>query len=46
MTVQVLDDRWITDLQGRDVNFKNTILIMSSNIDAFHFLEGMTKMVA
>ena len=36
--LQVLDDGRITDSQGRTVDFKNTILIMTSNIGAHHLL--------
>ena len=39
--LQVLDDGRITDSQGRCVDFKNTILIMTSNIGAPDLLEGM-----
>ena len=39
--LQVLDDGRITDSQGRCVDFKNTILIMTSNIGAMDLLEGM-----
>ena len=39
--LQVLDDGRITDSQGRTVDFKNTILIMTSNIGAPHLLEGI-----
>jgi len=40
--LQVLDDGRITDAQGRTVDFKNTIIIMTSNIGARHLLEGVT----
>ncbi len=40
--LQVLDDGRITDSQGRTVDFKNTILIMTSNIGAANLLEGIT----
>ena len=40
--LQVLDDGRITDSQGRCVDFKNTILIMTSNIGAQSLLEGIT----
>jgi ATP-dependent Clp protease ATP-binding subunit ClpB len=40
--LQVLDDGRITDAQGRTVNFKNTIIIMTSNIGARHLLDGVT----
>ena len=39
--LQILDDGRITDSQGRTVDFKNTILIMTSNIGAGHLLEGI-----
>ena len=39
--LQVLDDGRITDSQGRTVDFKNTILIMTSNIGAGFLLEGI-----
>ena len=39
--LQVLDDGRITDSQGRTVDFKNTILIMTSNIGFAHLLEGI-----
>ena len=39
--LQVLDDGRITDSQGRTVDFKNTILIMTSNIGAQTLLEGV-----
>jgi ATP-dependent Clp protease ATP-binding subunit ClpB len=39
--LQVLDDGRITDSQGRCVDFKNTILIMTSNIGAEYLLEGI-----
>ncbi len=39
--LQVLDDGRITDSQGRVVDFKNTILIMTSNIGAGYLLEGI-----
>ena len=41
--LQVLDDGRITDSQGRTVDFKNTILIMTSNIGAHYLLEGITE---
>ena len=40
--LQVLDDGRITDSQGRTVDFKNTILIMTSNIGAHYLLEGIS----
>ncbi len=39
--LQVLDDGRITDSQGRCVDFKNTILIMTSNIGASYLLDGI-----
>ncbi len=39
--LQVLDDGRITDSQGRTVDFKNTILIMTSNLGAEYLLEGI-----
>ena len=39
--LQVLDDGRITDSQGRTVDFKNTILIMTSNIGSAYLLEGI-----
>lgn len=39
--LQVLDDGRITDSQGRTVDFKNTILILTSNIGAQDLLEGI-----
>ena len=41
--LQVLDDGRITDSQGRTVDFKNTILIMTSNIGANYLLEGIDE---
>ena len=41
--LQVLDDGRITDSQGRTVDFKNTILIMTSNIGANYLLEGINE---
>ncbi len=41
--LQVLDDGHITDSQGRQVDFKNTILIMTSNIGAEYLLEGIDE---
>ena len=41
--LQVLDDGRITDSQGRTVDFKNTILIMTSNIGSAYLLEGIQK---
>ncbi len=41
--LQVLDDGRITDSQGRTVDFKNTILIMTSNIGAQYLLDGIDQ---
>ena len=41
--LQVLDDGRITDSQGRTVDFKNTILIMTSNIGATYLLDGIDQ---
>ncbi len=40
--LQVLDDGHITDSQGRTVDFKNTIIILTSNIGSQYLLEGIT----
>jgi ATP-dependent Clp protease ATP-binding subunit ClpB len=40
--LQVLDDGRITDAQGRTVDFRNTVLIMTSNIGSEYLLEGVT----
>jgi len=40
--LQVLDDGRITDSQGRTVDFKNTIVIMTSNLGSRFLLEGVT----
>jgi len=39
--LQILDDGRITDSQGRTVDFKNTIIIMTSNIGSEYLLEGI-----
>ena len=41
--LQVLDDGRITDSQGRTVDFKNTILIMTSNIGSAYLLDGINE---
>ena len=41
--LQVLDDGRITDSQGRTVDFKNTILIITSNIGASYLLDGINE---
>ena len=43
MLLQVLDDGRITDSQGRTVDFKNTILIMTSNIGSSYLLDGISE---
>jgi ATP-dependent Clp protease ATP-binding subunit ClpB len=40
--LQVLDDGRVTDSQGRTVDFKNAIIIMTSNLGSRHLLEGVT----
>jgi ATP-dependent Clp protease ATP-binding subunit ClpB len=40
--LQVLDDGRVTDAQGRTVDFRNTVLIMTSNIGSDYLLEGVT----
>ena len=40
--LQVLDDGRITDSQGRTVDFKNTVIILTSNIGSRYLLEGVT----
>ncbi len=40
--LQILDDGRVTDSQGRTVDFKNTVIIMTSNIGSQHLLEGVT----
>jgi ATP-dependent Clp protease ATP-binding subunit ClpB len=40
--LQVLDDGRITDSQGRTIDFKNVIVIMTSNLGSRHLLEGVT----
>ena len=41
--LQVLDDGRITDSQGHTVDFKNTVIIMTSNIGSIYLLEGITE---
>ncbi|HNV69367.1 MAG TPA: ATP-dependent chaperone ClpB [Candidatus Ozemobacteraceae bacterium] len=41
--LQILDDGRLTDSQGRTVDFKNCVLIMTSNIGSQHLLEGLDK---
>ena len=40
--LQVLDDGRLTDAQGRTVDFRNTVIIMTSNIGSDYLLEGVT----
>ncbi len=40
--LQILDDGRVTDSQGRTVDFKNTVIIMTSNIGSQYLLEGIT----
>ncbi|MCV7423089.1 ATP-dependent chaperone ClpB [Mycobacterium yunnanensis] len=40
--LQVLDDGRLTDSQGRQVDFRNTVVIMTSNIGSHHLLDGVT----
>jgi ATP-dependent Clp protease ATP-binding subunit ClpB len=40
--LQILDDGRVTDAQGRTVDFKNTVIIMTSNIGSQHLLEGIS----
>ena len=40
--LQILDDGRVTDAQGRTVDFKNTVIIMTSNIGSSFLLEGVT----
>jgi ATP-dependent Clp protease ATP-binding subunit ClpB len=41
--LQILDDGHLTDSQGRTVDFKNTVIIMTSNIGSMYLLEGMDE---
>lgn len=41
--LQILDDGRLTDSQGRNVDFKNTVIIMTSNIGSPYLLEGITS---
>ncbi len=40
--LQILDDGRVTDAQGRTVDFKNTVIIMTSNIGSQYLLDGVT----
>jgi ATP-dependent Clp protease ATP-binding subunit ClpB len=39
--LQILDDGRLTDAQGHTVNFRNTVVIMTSNIGSLHLLDGL-----
>jgi len=41
--LQIFDDGRLTDGQGRTVDFKNAVIIMTSNIGSHHLLEGITE---
>ncbi len=41
--LQVLDDGRVTDSQGRTVDFKNTIIILTSNLGSVHILDGIQE---
>jgi len=41
--LQILDEGRLTDSQGRTVDFKNTVIIMTSNIGSMYLLEGVDK---
>ncbi|MEY4699987.1 MAG: ATP-dependent chaperone ClpB, partial [Pseudomonadota bacterium] len=41
--LQILDDGRVTDSQGRTVDFKNTVIILTSNIGSHYLLEGITS---
>src|SRR3954465_9943901 len=41
--LQVLDDGRLTDSQGRTVDFRNTVIIMTSNIGSLHLLDGIDE---
>lgn len=43
LMLQILDDGRLTDNQGRTVNFRNTVIIMTSNVGAEYLLEGIDK---
>jgi ATP-dependent Clp protease ATP-binding subunit ClpB len=40
--LQILDDGRLTDAQGRMVDFRNTVVIMTSNVGSLHLLEGIS----
>jgi ATP-dependent Clp protease ATP-binding subunit ClpB len=41
--LQILDDGRVTDNQGRTVNFKNAVIIMTSNLGSQHLIDGIDK---
>jgi len=45
LLLQILDDGRLTDSNGRTVDFKNTIIIMTSNVGSEHILEGKQEQV-
>lgn len=45
LLLQILDDGRVTDSNGRTVDFKNTIIIMTSNLGSEHILEGNANLV-
>ena len=45
LLLQILDDGRVTDSNGRTVDFKNTIIIMTSNLGSDHILEGNKDLV-
>ncbi len=45
LLLQILDDGRVTDSNGRTVDFKNTIIIMTSNLGSEHILEGHKELV-
>ena len=45
LLLQILDDGRLTDSNGRTVDFKNTIIIMTSNLGSEHILEGKKELV-
>lgn len=45
LLLQILDDGRVTDSNGRAVDFKNTIIIMTSNLGSEHILDGNTDLV-
>jgi ATP-dependent Clp protease ATP-binding subunit ClpB len=42
--LQILDDGRLTDAQGRTVNFRNTVIIMTSNIGSLYLLDGIDEL--